>query len=182
MAITWKLQGGTVASATAVADLGLSNLVRTRRSLSRDELTFDCSGAAVDSAALFAYGDAVTLTRDVDGTPTKWFVGVCIEVPRLAAGRAEDLRYVIAGTWWYFENLVYQQNWPIVGTPASRRAFIVAGLSPSGNVRENTKEFVEEVLDWLIGSGGGAVTQYTSGDLPAGFEVPFMRLEATTCA
>jgi hypothetical protein len=183
MATVWKLQGGTVAVATALADLGLSNLVRTRRSLAQDELTFLAGGALVDSTALFAFGDLVTLTRTVGaGSPVKWFVGVCVEVPRRGRGGFESLSYRIAGTWWYFENLVYQQNWPTVASGASRRAFIVAGLSPSAGTRQNTKAFIQDVLDWLIASGPGAVTQYTAGDLPTGFQVPFTRLEAPTCA
>jgi hypothetical protein len=183
MAVVWKLQGGTVAAATPVDELGLSGLVRTRRSLARDELICSAIGAEVDSTALFAYGDEVVLTRTEDADPAvTWFRGVCVQVPRRGSGVSEDLRYIIAGTWWYFENLVFQQNWPTVASSTSRRAMIVAGYSPSGEVRQNTKAFIQDVLDWLIASGTGAVAQYTAGNLPTGFNVPFTRLAGPTCA
>ena len=191
MATIWKLQGGTVAAATDIATLGIEGLVRHRRSLGTDELSFCASGANIDSTALFAYGDEVVLTRtEGTGSPVTWFRGRCIQVPRTAKGLAEDLHYVIAGAWWYFENLVFQQIWPLdpaanshLTSPATyRRAIVIAGLASSTGLRQNTKAFLQDVLDWLIGSGTSAVTQYTAGDLPAGFDVPFMRLDAPTCA
>ncbi|MBI5770841.1 MAG: hypothetical protein HZA93_23895 [Verrucomicrobia bacterium] len=182
MAIQWKISGGTVATATELKDLGLSGLTRTRRSLARDEIMLTAASAAVDSTALFAYGDAITVTRVEGGVPTTWFQGICTEVPRSGAGNSERTAYRIVGAWWYFEQLTYQQNWPIAGNSASRRAILVAGLVPSTNLRQDTKAFMQDVLDWLIGSGSGAVIQYTAANLPAGFEVPFSRLTAPTCA
>lgn len=181
MAITWKLQGGTVSSATSLAALKLSGLVRRRVSLDRDEVTFR-SSANIDSTALFAYADVVTLTADDGVSPVIKFVGQCIEVPRRGAGRAESTSYKIAGTWYYLEQLIFQQNWPTAASSTSRRALIVAGLSPSAGTRQNTKAFVQDVLDWVIGSGTGAVLQYTAASLPTGFNVPFTRLDCPTAA
>jgi hypothetical protein len=193
MATVWKLQGGTVSTATEVATLGLSNLVRTRRSLALDELRFRASGALVDSTALFAFGDEVVLTRTVDaGSPVVWFRGRCVQVPRRGDARAEELDYLIAGPWWYAENLVFQQIWPLdssanshLSSPTTyRRALVIAGLASSTGLRQDTKAFVQDVLDWLIAANSPAapVLQYTAANLPTGFQVPFTRLDSPTSA
>lgn len=192
MSVTWKIAGGTVASPTSLAQLGLSGLRLKRSSLARDELTFNAAGALIDSTALFAYGDAVTLIRDDTGPlgELKWFVGVCVQVPRAAVGGLEDTQYVIAGTWWYLENLVYQQTWPLDATanahltsPSTyRRAIIVAGLASTTGLRQNTKAFLADVIDWLQDSGDGPVLACDPDSLPDGFDVPFQRLDSPSCA
>jgi hypothetical protein len=177
-AVVWDLKGGTIAVATDTETLGVSNIVRRRRSLARDELTFTHTGAAISSTALFAYGDTITLRRD----GVKVFVGVVVEVPRFGNGSGESLRYKAAGTWWYFENLVYQQNWPTAASSAARRASAVLGYNASTEARVNTKTTLQDILDWLIGSVGGAKIQYTAANLPAGISIPFFRMECPTCA
>jgi hypothetical protein len=191
MAVTWKLQGGTVSTATAIGTLGVSGAIRTRRSLAQDELSFLADGAALDAAALFAYGDEVVLTRTVDsGSPVTWFRGRCVHVQREGKGDGERIVYRIAGPWWYFENLVFQQIWPLDAAANShltspttyRRALAIVGMASSTGLRQNTKDFISDVLGYLIGSNSPAVASYTAGELPTGFDVPFTRLDAPTCA
>lgn len=191
MAIEWKIQGGsTVTSATAFGSLGLVGLVRTRRSLALDEVFFDHQNAALTDTPLFAYGDEVTITRVDGGVSTTWFKGRIVDIPREGAARMESIRYRVAGTWWYFENLVFQQLWPLDATANShltspttyRRAMVIAGMASSTLLRQNTKDFIVDVLDWLIGADTANKTQYTAGELPTGFNVPFSRLDAPTCA
>src|SRR6266581_2437251 len=86
---------------------GLNQLTRSLVSQDVDKVSFVADGAAIDSAQLFDYGKTVTIKKD--GIP--WFVGRVITIPRQGSGRAESLRYELAGPWYYLQNIIYQQTW-----------------------------------------------------------------------
>lgn len=175
---------------TPLDEAGITGLVRVRRSLARDEVRFRVEGRACDAAVLFGYGREVTIKRVEDSVETVWFVGRVIETRTGGSAAGEFHEYRAAGPWWYFENLVYQQIWPLDASANShltspttyRRALAIVGLASSTGLRQNTKDFLVDLLEYLIASNSPAVIAYTGSELPTGFNVPFTRLDAPTCA
>lgn len=180
MAAIWKINGDTFAS------LGLSGLRRELRTLAPDIVTFVAAGAAYDSADLsgLEIGAVVSITREVDAVETQWFKGVVTQIPREGAPEGEALTYEVTGPWYYLEQLVYQQRFPLNATAnptvtspeLSRRAFSMIGQDYLGQ-RETNIAALTDVLDWCIGAGAG----FSRGSLPTGFNFPYVSMIAPTC-
>lgn len=181
MSVVWKLNGETFTS------LGLSRLTRQLRTLAPDVVTFISDGTAFDADDLdgLAIGDNVVITVEVDEVATQWFKGRVTGIPRIGAPEGEALKYTVTGPWWYLDNLVYRQNFPLdptanptVADPtAHRRAVAIIGQGPDGNPVINVAAQTD-ILDWCIASGA----DFERGDLPTGYRVPYTGLTAPTCA
>jgi len=181
MSVVWKLNGETFTS------LGLSRLTRHLRTLAPDIVTFISDGTAFDADDLdgLAIGDDVVITVEVDAVATQWFKGKVTGIPRIGAPEGEALKYTVTGPWWYLDNLVYRQNFPLdptanptVADPsAHRRAVAIIGQGPDGNPVINVAAQTD-ILDWCIASGA----DFERGDLPEGYRVPYTGLTAPTCA
>ena len=77
MAVSWTiLQDGTYQT---FASLNLGNVRRMLVDQGVDKVMFDAPGAAFDGAALWSYGESVTIKRD----NAVWFVGRVNNIPRL---------------------------------------------------------------------------------------------------
>jgi len=177
----WKING------TEFADLGLSRLRRELRSLAPDLVTFLADGAAYDSADLsgLALGDAVTITHTVAAVETTWFTGVITQIPREGLADSESLAYEVTGPWYYLEQLVFQQRFPLnaganpsIAAPStSRRALAVIGQSFTG-ARETNVAALTDILDYCIGAGA----LFSRGTLPTGFNFPYISVIAPLCS
>lgn len=105
MAVSWTIAGATTSGTFAA--LGISAVRRTLLSADTDRVTFVADGSAMDAAALFAYGETVTISRD----GVAWFKGRVNNLPRQGSGAAESVAYELVGPWWYLEQAVFQQQW-----------------------------------------------------------------------
>lgn len=110
-ASSWKIN-----TVEAGDGAGLRDLFLRRVSQGADLLSFSEGGAAIDGTPRYAYGDALTLTRD--GVTV--FRGRVTAVRPAAAGAAESITYEAQGPWWYLANLVYQQSWSVYGQAVTR--------------------------------------------------------------
>src|SRR5712692_3140605 len=103
--MSWTLLYG--GAEKSFADWGLSQLTRSLVSQDADKASFVADGAALDSAQQFDYGATVVIKKN----GIVWFVGRVITIPRQGSGRAESLRYELAGPWYYLQQIIYQQTW-----------------------------------------------------------------------
>jgi hypothetical protein len=108
MAVEWTIKIGS-AAAVPLADLGLSNLTRTCRSMLVDVVSFRHDGAGIDATPLMAYGAAVIVYRD----GVQWFVGRNQTVPVYGDGSGEGHVFTIHGPWQWLEDIVYTQDWKV---------------------------------------------------------------------
>lgn len=106
----WYITHDSITISTA--KLGISNLRRSRVSQAQDSVSFSVAGP-FDAAPLFEVGDIVGISYKDDSNSQiiQWFQGRVIQIPRAGSGTEESMEYVLAGPWWFLDNLVYQQLW-----------------------------------------------------------------------
>lgn len=135
--MTWEIDyNGT---RKTFADWGIAGVTRRLVNQGRDDVRFRADGREFDAAELFPYGSVLTFYRD----SIQWFYGKVIQTPRNARGRAENQEYVVAGPWWWLEELVMQVDW-FAGL--SSHLILNIGLAPINTV-------INTVLDFAIAAG-----------------------------
>ena len=180
---TWQIipPGGT---ALPAASLGISELVRHRRSLSPDTVTATVDGRHADAAALFAYGATVTVLRG----SSVWFLGRVTQTPASGSGTAQSQSYTLSGPWWYLDNLSYRQPWKFqLGAAEQLVGRLILGQDVDGTYL-TTGAVITEALQYAIAAGApfqiGATdpaTRVAASILP-GYLVPLDEVKDVTCA
>lgn len=115
---TWSLRYDDASPSPVTQTLaawGISNAVLSLRSFEASTLTFDVAGD-LDAAALFAYGESVTLLQD----STVRFKGKIRQVPRRGNGHTEAMSYTAEDVLGDLDRRFYFQPW---------QAFTVGGGS-----------------------------------------------------
>jgi len=173
---TWTVQGDNISG--TLAELSLANLRRTRVSQARDTATFDAPGAAYDGAALFSYGESVTIKKD-DAT---WFQGPCITIPRLGEARDERITYELAGPWWYLEKCIYLQVWRVysVADAELQNAYKSRGIlcQDSDGNRITSGAQIQAAINYCISKGA----PITLGTVDPDIQIPWEECTDITCA
>src|SRR4051812_8380141 len=106
--MSWKLEyDGTNQSFEA---WGLGPPMLTRTNQGADLLRLRQGVTAADQDPLFAYGEELIIRRPDN---TIWFRGRCRANEVIGSGREQTIQYEVAGPWWDFERVVFQQGWPI---------------------------------------------------------------------
>jgi len=126
-----------------------------------DTFAFNADGEPFDSAALYAYGDAISLYRGA----VRWFHGVVVSGPRFGSPSEERHDYAAEGPWWYLERVSFQQAWrsgTLGGT--INKSHVILGRDIDNNF-VSVGEVVGEVLDHAIGLG--APIAYVQAELDA---------------
>lgn len=168
--------------AKALADWGISNLVRNSLSFGISTVTFDVS-AAFDAEDVFAYGGSVEIFRD----NVQWFVGRVDRTPRIANPRYEGHGYVLADPWWYLVELTYQIAWkelanpldPDQGLTEKFYSDILLNIRPDGTL-VTIKDQIRAVLDYAI-EEAEAPLQIGSIELPELYP-PTSQVSARRCS
>ena len=200
MEATWLVTSNGVTK--SAAEWGIESLRRTRVSQAQDSVSFRVPGA-FDAAPAFPVGSMISIAhRDTAQSIRSWFYGRVIQVPRAGAGHAESMDYVIAGPWWYLENLVYQQIWAIAPrvSPATLqpdevklgtkmiedvrydeigvyKSRIILGQNQSGD-RMTSAAVIQDVLAYAIDAGA----PIRIGTIEPALEIPFDEQQDVTCA
>jgi len=126
-----------------------------------DTFAFNADGEPFDSAALYAYGDAISLYKGA----VRWFHGVVVSGPRFGSPVEERHDYAAEGPWWYLERVSFQQAWrsgTLGGT--LNKSHVILGRDIDNNIVA-VGEVVKEVLDHAIGLG--APIAYVQAELDA---------------
>ena len=144
----WTLQHG--ATTQSLSLWGLSGAVVTLRSFSPSTLSFQCA-AEFDGAALFDYGDTLTL-RDPDNVVQ--FIGRVRQLPASAGGGAEAFRYVAEDCLGDLSRRVFGQTWQnlsagVVGDGISARVV----LFDDGGASQTVQQTVQAIVAAAVAAG-----------------------------
>ena len=126
-------------------DWGIYDAVRRVTNQGNDRVRFKTKGQQ------FLPDQTLVIYKD----QTPWFQGRITQVPCLYAPEVEENFYEIAGTWWYLEHIVYQQNWRYSdGSPKENlilfpRGVCILGQSDAGKAL-NAKECIQSLLQYAI--------------------------------
>ncbi len=126
-----------------------------------------------DAAEAFAYGDAVSITRDGD----PFFAGTCRAIPKNADGSSEGHGYQVEDVWADLERTTYQEPWKIGPATTVLLPTAILGLSSAG-VRINLGEQLAEVITFAAASG----IDIQCGTMPAGMLLWPMKVTGVSCA
>ena len=107
----WTVKIGDVTK--SFAELKLCEPEVTFASQQRDVFTLVQKMAVLEEAELFAYGADVRIYRNLtgSGSGTQFFRGRVVTRRKVLRTETECVQYEIAGAWWYFEKVVYNQIW-----------------------------------------------------------------------
>lgn len=177
---TWTLIDAAETEKT-FAEWGLGGLERKRVNQAADTVSFSAPGTNYDGDPLFTHGDTLKIRRD----GVLWFQGRVIRAPRSGEAHAEGMRYVLAGPWWYLEDLVFQQNWKqlsdfgdagsgLVNIPRSR---VVIGQSVDGGKLGGAAQ-IAEVVNFAIAQG----RPLQLGTVEPDADIPFDERRDPSCA
>ncbi len=154
MAIIWKINSQTF------AELGLKNPHLTIVNRAVDRITFE-HPAAFDGTALFAHGDEVVLTSQVDaGTPTVRFRGTIREIPRRGVRQAERITYSANGPWELLERRALLQTFKQASDPDNPsstlidvdRGQVILGQDDTG-VKVNVGTAITAIIEYAAAQG-----------------------------
>ena len=181
---TWQIIPPGGAAPLPAASLGISDLVRHRRSLSPDTVTATVDGRNADAAALFAYGSTVTVLRG----GTTWFLGRVTQTPASGSGTAQSQSYTLSGPWWYLDNLTYRQQWTFQnGATEQLVGRLILGQGLDGTYL-TSGAVITEALQYAIDAGApfqiGAADPETgvSASILPGYLIPLDEVKDVTCA
>jgi hypothetical protein len=177
-----------------LADWGITNLQRTRRSQQTGQITFTIPGNAF-SALPFTHRSAITVRRDraQAGSSfsggTIWFYGVVINQAAAASGTNERLSITVLDPFWHLENLVYAQRFNVFtgwgGQPGedpqfteSKTTHLTLNQDDDGSII-GTRAQIADALDYAISLG--APIQFNSATFPD-MKIPLREEKDITCA
>jgi hypothetical protein len=177
MSIAWTIVD-TNGIEKSVSDWGLSAVTRERVNQAPDLVTFRAAATLSDADPIFAHGSTIQLKRA--GVP--WFYGRVISVPGRAAAKIEEQLYVVAGPWWYLENLVFQQAWQTtngVDTTliATNKSRLILGQKADGT-KLATGAAIAEVLAYATARG----VPITVGSISPNAIAPYAEALDRSCA
>jgi len=152
------------------------------RSQTADQLNLEFPAGALNAASPFIYRSRLQLAID----NKLFFTGYVVDDVREFSGSANNGQLAVAGPWWYFENLVFQQTINILTgfnpdkTPIYTQQYFThftlnltrtPQISPGtatliyGTTYLNSQDQIAAVLDWA--KANGAYFQYVKADLMA---------------
>lgn len=144
----WTLQYGATTQSLALWDL--SGAMVTLRSFAPSTLSLQCA-ADFDGAALFDYGDTLTL-RDADNVVR--FIGRVRQLPASAGGGAESFQYVAEDCLGDLSRRVFGQTWQhldsgVVDDGISARVV----LFDDGGAAQSVQQTVQAIVAAAVAAG-----------------------------
>src|SRR5712692_2660279 len=165
--MSWTLLYG--GAEKSFADWGLSQLTRSLVSQDADKASFVADGAAIDSAQQFDSGSTVVIKKD----GIQWFVGRVITIPRQGSGRAESLKYELAGPWYYLQQIIYQQTWVSYLTnqkqPSQFTSHLLLNVNPANGQIVTTSAQILAALNYALAQLGAPAPFQIGAITPALF-------------
>lgn len=154
MARVWYIKCTESSLDASTADLGVTDLQRTRVSQADDRCTFTHETGDMTAAALFPYKATVQVYyRDDGGEPVTWFVGRSATIPRAGSPDDEHIEYELIGPWYYLTRTIYHQRWKFsIGDAAPDWAYsarVILGQSEAG-AKTTTGQQIWEALNYAI--------------------------------
>jgi hypothetical protein len=185
---TWTLTYTPVGGPSVTQDFaawGLKSLHRKLASFACDTVTFIGDGLLIDANPLFVYGSTVTIKKNGIG----WFTGVVTQIPGGATPKHEQQSYEVSGPWWYFENLIFQQEWYSWDGIHSRLISTLKTMVIIGQNLDGTKmdlgQMMSTVLDYILVTAAASMppfVPFAKGLMTPDVIIPFGEVTDKTCA
>lgn len=102
---------------------------------------------AFDVAEIFAYGEAVTITRD----GSTYFKGTCRVVSKSGEGNGEGQDYLVEDAWADLERTTYQEAW-LTTSGSVDTPLVILGVNAAGT-RITLGQQIEEVITYANAAG-----------------------------
>lgn len=175
----WTLRYNDVTR--TLAEYGISDVTYTWKNQSTDKLNFHVSGRSITDELLFIPDSTITLYKNDE----KCFEGIITQTPLYGTSSVEDHHYEASGTWWYLENLIYQQQWNAPIDPSNPdselhevfKSHIILGQDISGN-RISIGAQITDVVDYARSCGANIELDPIDIDVV----VPFDECKDLSCA
>lgn len=166
---SWTIQllnadGSNAGAPATLASLGIESAVVDENNMAADVMTLKVGGKAIDAAALWPYGQLLTL---INPSGVRAFFGRVEPWSREGMPGAQDHLGRIVNPWWYLENKVYQQtyNLPIFDTdeqitgynkyttPRVMLYILWKSREAGGFYSATTGQQIQDVLNWAASQG-----------------------------
>jgi hypothetical protein len=180
--MTWKLK--YEGEEKALAEWGMSDVIRRLGNQSTDTVMFKIPGDAIDVPLQFVPRKVVQIFQDEQ----LWFTGIVTKTPIYGSAAEEFHRYTLSGPWWYLNNLIYQQVWKEPVNPDTddstlgdvKKSHLILGQDANGDA-VTIGEQLGDVVDYVNAAVGEAVIAFAEDiDLP--IYIPFDECKDLSCA
>lgn len=169
MSVTWSIEyDGVMKPVASWGPKGFQAVTRNLRNQVSDELTWvePLQDSTIEDT--IPDGALVKLYRD----EVKVFQGIITEIAPQLSLNSESKQYTAMGGWYYLDNHVFKQTWKTytgdpdnLGTVKSSHVFLAMANNLGTFTKQNSKEQIQEALDYAIASG--APIAYDLTDCPA---------------
>ncbi len=165
----------------SLADYGIDAVTYFWKNQITDKVVFSIPGRLITEDLIFSPGSTIELYQD----EVKWFEGIITQTPLYGTSSVEKQQYEASGSWWYLENLIYQQQWnePIDSSdPDSElqnvlKSHIILGQDISGN-KLTIGEQITDVINYAQACGANIALEEVDIDVL----IPFDECKDLSCA
>jgi hypothetical protein len=177
----WTLTYGGVTK--SFADWKLDEPSLNLESQGRDILSLTQRMQKIEVASQFPYSADIKVFRNLDNTtPVQWFRGRITTRRKVIEANSESIVYTVAGGWWYFENVVYNQIWKswVSGTTfANYYSSLVLLNQNTLGAKRTTGQQITDAINYAITEAGIPIT---IGTITPAFDVPIDEKQDITVA
>ncbi|MDR3317754.1 MAG: hypothetical protein LBS71_03040 [Puniceicoccales bacterium] len=168
----------------ALAEWGISDMIRKLKNQSMDYVTFKIACNAVDAPLQFEPRNVVHIFRDEQ----LWFTGIVTKTPIYSSVMEEFHQYTLSGAWWYLENIIYQQIWKEPLNPNDdgsvltdiSKSHLILGQNLNGDAI-TIGEQLEDVIAYVNAAVGYDVINF-GNDINLPIYIPFDECKDLSCA
>lgn len=167
----------------SLADWGISDMKRHLCNQAPDTVTFVIKSKGILDKLVFDANEYIKIYRDSD----VWFQGVVTMTPIYGSMESEFHKYTLSGTWWFLENIIYQQVWkePMdPDNPSSQlknitKSRLILGQNADGEAI-TIGDQISEIVAYAIDACSVPILLDASLDLP--INIPFDECKDLSCA
>lgn len=167
----------------SLADWGISALKRQLRNQAADRVTFAVKSKGILDEPVFDANEYIKIYHGA----SIWFQGVVTMTPVYGSMDAEFHNYTLSGTWWFLENLIYQQVWkepvdpddPSSSLKNITKSHLILGQNSDGDAI-TIGDQIDEIVSYAIGACAVPILLDDQLDLPV--NIPFDECKDLSCA
>lgn len=175
----WMLEYNNVVR--TLSEYGISDATYFWKNQMTDKFVFSIPSRAITEDFVFAAESTIKIFRN----KVKWFEGVITQTPLFGSFLREDHKYEVSGSWWYLENLIYQQAWkePIdTSDPESQLKNIFRGHVILGQDLSGEKIPIGEQITDIINYARSCGANINLGKIDIPVYIPFDECKDLSCA
>lgn len=166
------------------AEWGIGHVVRKLKNQATDLVTLQVEGRGLGDPVLFEPNEELTIDQDGE----HWFRGRVTQTPVFGNVSGEAQQYTLSGSWWYLEQIIYQQNWMEPTNPDDEestlkevaKSHLILGQDVNG-LALTIGEQIHDVIDYVNRAMGTSVIQLAE-NFELAVNIPFDECKDLSCA